>query len=368
MLVIHSLGGGGAERVAADLSAAWTARGYRVSLVTQAATDRDAYALAPGVERHVLGTAGNSRGRLHALWNNWRRVSRLRALMRRHKPDVVLGMMTTSSVLAISAARGLPCKVIATEHTHPPSQSLSTFWQKARLRTYPQAQAVVALTAGTAAWLRENVPGSQVQVIPNAVRWPMDNGEPVVAAPEREGRKRLLAVGRLHPVKGFDTLIEAFAMLSNYFPTWDLVILGEGEQREPLEARIAELELQERIQMPGRVGNMADWYSQSDLYVLSSRMEGLSNSLLEAMASGLTAVAYDCDTGPREIIRAKIDGVLVRPVSDVEALAAHLSDLMANADKRQRLARRAIDVRDRFSSARVLAMWQQLLEQCLRRS
>src|SRR5690606_22403960 len=264
--------------------------------------------VAEGVERHVLGTAGSSRGRLDALWKNWRRVSRVRSLIRKNKPDVVLGMMTTSSVLAISAARGLPCKVIATEHTHPPSQSLSTFWQKARLRTYPQAQAVVALTAGTAAWLRENVPGSQVQVIPNAVRWPMDNGEPVVAAPEREGRKRLLAVGRLHPVKGFDTLIEAFAMLSNYFPTWDLVILGEGEQREPLEARIAELELQERIQMPGRVGNMADWYSQSDLYVLSSRMEGLSNSLLEAMASGLTAVAYDCDTGPREIIRANIDG------------------------------------------------------------
>lgn len=369
MLLIHSLGGGGAERVAVDLSAAWVARGYRVSLVTQAGCDQDAYTVAQGVERHVLGTAGNSRGRLDALWKNWRRVSRLRALLRKTKPDVVLGMMTTSSVLAISAAKGLPCKVIATEHTHPPSQSLSPFWQKARLRTYPQAHAVIALTAGTADWLREHVPGSQVHVIPNAVRWPMDSAEPLVPVPALpDGRKRLLAVGRLHPVKGFDTLIESFAMLSNYFPDWDLVILGEGEQRGALEARIQELELQERIQLPGRVGNMADWYEQSDLYVLSSRMEGLSNSLLEAMASGLTAVAFDCDTGPREIIRANIDGVLVRPVEDIEALAAHLSDLMANEDKRQRLARRATDVRDRFSSARVLALWQQVLEQCLRRT
>ncbi|WP_336579942.1 glycosyltransferase family 4 protein [Alcaligenes sp. CHO6] len=369
MLLIHSLGGGGAERVAVDLSAAWVARGYRVSLVTQAGCDQDAYTVAQGVERHVLGTAGNSRGRLDALWKNWRRVSRLRALLRKTKPDVVLGMMTTSSVLAISAAKGLPCKVIATEHTHPPSQSLSPFWQKARLRTYPQAHAVIALTAGTADWLREHVPGSQVHVIPNAVRWPMDSAEPLVPVPALpDGRKRLLAVGRLHPVKGFDTLIESFAMLSNYFPDWDLVILGEGEQRGALEARIQELELQERIQLPGRVGNMVDWYEQSDLYVLSSRMEGLSNSLLEAMASGLTAVAFDCDTGPREIIRANIDGVLVRPVEDIEALAAHLSDLMANEDKRQRLARRATDVRDRFSSARVLALWQQVLEQCLRRT
>ena len=56
MLLIHSLGGGGAERVAVDLSAAWVARGYRVSLVTQAGRDKDAYTVAEGVERHVLGT------------------------------------------------------------------------------------------------------------------------------------------------------------------------------------------------------------------------------------------------------------------------------------------------------------------------
>ena len=316
MLLIHSLGGGGAERVAVDLSAAWVVRGYRVSLVTQAGRDKDAYTVAEGVERHVLGTAGSSRGRLDALWKNWRRVSRVRSLIRKTKPDVVLGMMTTSSVLAISAAKGLPCKVIATEHTHPPSQSLSSFWQKARLRTYPQAHAVIALTAGTADWLREHVPGSQVQVIPNAVRWPMDRAEPVVPVPELpEGRKRLLAVGRLHPVKGFDTLVESFAMLSNYFPDWDLVILGEGEQRAPLEARIAELELQERIQLPGRVGNMADWYEQSDLYVLSSRMEGLSNSLLEAMASGVPVAAYPVD-GPMEVLGDSRAGAMNEDLRD----------------------------------------------------
>ena len=74
--------------------------------------------------------------------------------------------------------------------------------------------------------------------------------------------------------------------------------------------------------MPGRVGNVGDWYASADLYVLTSRFEGLSNTLLESMASGLAAVCFDCDTGPREVVRDGVDGVLVRPNGDVPALCA----------------------------------------------
>src|SRR5699024_2974076 len=114
---------------------------------------------------------------------------------------------------------------------------------------------------------------------------------------------RLLAVGRLHPVKGFDVLIEAFRLLARYFPLWDLVIVGDGPERQALQQQIDAANLQDRIQLVGRVGTISAWYEQSDLYVLSSRTEGLSNTLLEAMASGLAPVAFDCETGPREIIR-----------------------------------------------------------------
>ncbi|NLJ62793.1 MAG: glycosyltransferase family 4 protein, partial [Alcaligenaceae bacterium] len=179
--------------------------------------------------------------------------------------------------------------------------------------------------------------------------------------PDKGERLRLLAVGRLHPVKGFDLLIQAFAMVASYFPDWDLVIVGEGEERAALQKQIDTAALQHRIQLVGRVGNIKDWYEQSDMYVLSSRSEGLSNTLLEAMASGLAVVAMDCDTGPREIIRDNIDGVLVNPPADADALAAHLSDLMARPLKRVALARRAVDVRDRFSVPIVMAQWERLL-------
>lgn len=359
MIVIHSLRGGGAERVAVDLAAGWQARGCRVMIVTQTDDSQDAYPLPDGVRRSALGLAGDSTGPLGALWGNLRRIQALRRLVRRHRPAIVLGMMTRGSVLAVLAARGR-ARVIATEHTHPPGQSLPMFWQRLRRWAYPRADAVVALTRGTAQWLDEHLPGVRAQVIPNAVRWPLADGEPVLEPPRVPGRRRLLAVGRLHPVKGFDGLLHAFSQLAPLFPDWDLTILGEGAQRGALETLRDELGLAERVSLPGRVGNMAAWYGASDLYVLSSRAEGLSNTLIEAMACGLPCVATDCDTGPREIIREGLDGVLVRPADDPDALAAGLTMLMADADLRARLADRAADARDRFGTMRIMALWEQV--------
>ncbi len=361
LIVIRSLGGGGAERVAVDLAEYWAAKGRQVTISTRADASEDAYDLPPSVARVVLGLAQESRGLFEGLCLNLRRVWRLRRLIRRTRPDVVLGMMTTSSVLAVVAARGLRCRVIATEHTHPPVQSISGLWRYLRKKAYPQASKVITLTSGTAAWVEQNLPGSKVAVIPNSVRWPLMPADPVVEPPERHGRLRLLAVGRLHTLKGFDLLIEAFARVAAQRPEWDLVILGEGALREPLQKQIEELGLTERVSMPGRVGNVGQWYEQSDMYVLSSRAEGLSNTLLEAMASGLPCVAFDCDTGPREIIRPDIDGVLVRPSGDVSALAEALADLMTYSHKRQMYARRAVDVKERFSPARVMRLWDEQL-------
>ena len=361
MIVIHSLRSGGAERVTADLSSYWHRLGYKVSVVTQLEPDTDVYPLAQGVQRHVLHTAYDTGGGLRGLWANWRRARRLRALIKKHRPDCVLGMMTTSSVLSVMASRGLKNRVIAMEHTHPPKQKLPDAWQKMRHWAYQRTDAVVTLTSATAQWVRQHIPGTQVHVIPNAVRWPLPAMEPQVDSHKTPGRYRLLAVGRYHEVKGFDRLIEAFGMLAKYFPDWDLAIVGDGAQREALSEQIDALGLQERVQLVGQVGNIQDWYESADIYVLSSRYEGLSNSLLEAMACGLPVVAVDCDVGPREIIRNDIDGVLVSPADDIEALAAHLSDLMGRPLHRTALARRAVDVRDRFSVARIMTLWEAVL-------
>ncbi|WP_154393337.1 glycosyltransferase, partial [Bordetella pertussis] len=166
LIFIHSLHGGGAERVAADLSAHWARDGRAVMLVTQTDASGDVYPLHPQVLRRTLDTAGEGGG-WRGVLANLRRIRALRALIKDFQPDIVLGMMTTASVLAVLAARGLGCRVVATEHTHPPSQALSGMWLRLRRWTYPRAARVVALTRGTADWLRTHVPGSRLAVIPN---------------------------------------------------------------------------------------------------------------------------------------------------------------------------------------------------------
>ena len=361
LLFIHSLHGGGAERVAADLSAHWADMGREVMVVTQASADGDVYTLHPKVRREVLHTAGEGGG-LRGIWSNVQRVRALRRVIKAFRPDIVLGMMTTASVLSVLACTGLSCRVVATEHTHPPSQTLSGLWQRLRRLTYPRAARVVALTRGTAQWIEQHVPGSRLAVIPNPVHWPLPKGEPMLAPPSGDGRKRLLAVGRLHADKGFDLLLQAYARLAPSHPDWDLVILGEGDERRALEAQVREAGLQDRVSLPGRAGNVGDWYQGADLYVLTSRFEGLSNTLLESMASGLAAVAFDCDTGPREIVREGVDGVLVRPNGDVDALCRELDAVMGDAALRQRMAEAATAVRERFSAERVLGQWKELFD------
>jgi glycosyltransferase involved in cell wall biosynthesis len=365
LLFIHSLQCGGAERVTANLANDWAARGWPITLVTLASRDLDFYHLHPAVTRISLDQAEESHGGLAAAIHNMRRVLALRKVLRAVRPDVALGMMSASAVLLILAGLGIRAsRVIACEHVYPPMVPVGKAWSALRRWAYPLAEQVTMLTSEGLSWLNEHVPAARGFVIPNPVPFPLPIAEPRLDPAQVVGhdRKVLLAVGRLAQQKGFDWLLAAFSRVADANRSWDLVILGEGSERAALEARIGELGLGYRVFLPGRAGNIGDWYARADLYAMSSRFEGFPNTLGEAMAYGCAAVSYDCDTGPRDIIRDGIDGVLVRPVGDVGALAAALGTLMRDDELRARMSREAVTVRERYSMHSVLAMWDRLLE------
>lgn len=370
LIYIHSLENGGAERVAANLANHWVSIGWDVTVVTVAPQTRDFYGLDGSVRRISLQLASSGGNVLAGFVRTVKRVRALRRVLREVRPEVALSVMHTANVVLSHAARGLPnlC-LIGSEHNFPPKAPMGIIWETLRRHAYADLDAVVALTSECAGWLRTNSRARRVEVIPNAVTWPLPMHDPRVD-PESvctPGRQVLLGVGRLSAEKNFSTLVEVFARLAAKHPDWDLVVVGQGPLYAELEAQIKAAGLERRVFLPGSVGNVGDWYARASLYVMSSYFEGFPNTLVEAMSYGLPAVSFDCDTGPRDIIRDNIDGFLIPP-GDTSRMEAALTLLMGNEAYRSDMASEAIRVRERFSMRKISGMWEDLFARRRRKS
>ncbi|HEX9910944.1 MAG TPA: glycosyltransferase, partial [Desulfatiglandales bacterium] len=175
-----------------------------------------------------------------------------------------------------------------------------------------------------------------------------------------EGARTIACLGRLGHEKGFDLLLESFALCCDGNPDWRLVIYGEGSERKHLEQMAHELKIEDKVLLPGQIQNPRQVLEEVDLFVLPSRFEGFPNALLEAMSYGLPVISFDCPSGPREIIRNNKDGILVAP-GDVRLLASAMKRLMNDSNERKRLGESARRVRERFSMENIMKMWEEVL-------
>jgi len=361
-IFISSLSGGGAERVTVNNANAWIARGDKVTIITLAPITEDFYTLDPHIRRIGLNLLSSSNSSVSGVFANIRRVWSLRRILKKLRPDVLIGMETSANIIAVLASWRVPCCVVVAEHNYPAMFPVSSLWERLRRWTYPRASVVLALTEESRQWLIRNCPGSNVAVIPNAVQFPLLDGNSCIDPDQilPENHRIILAVGRLSPEKGFDMLVKAFGQIASSHSGWDLVILGEGNERKNLLSEISDMGLSDRIFLPGSAGNISQWYERAELFVMSSRFEGFPCTLIEAMAHRLAVVSFDCDTGPRDIIRHEVDGVLVTS-GDVSALASILSQLIKDEALLKRYATKAVEVRDRFSMDRILDLWDEVI-------
>ena len=367
-LVISSMASGGAERVMAVIANHWSTHGAHVTLITLAATAEDRQRLASDIRRVALDLTRRSHGLLEAFGNNGRRVRRLRREIRASEPDIVISFLPATNVLTLLATRNLRIPVIVAERIDPREEPIAPVWALLRRLLYPFACAVVVQTTDVSRWALRFIAHDRIHVIPNPVA-PIDWGR--MQTPECRDAPgwlagpghKVFAVGRLTKQKGFDLLLPAFARCRATFPEWSLVILGEGEERARLEHLASELGIASAVTLPGHVPDAAALLRHGDLFVLSSRYEGFPNALLEAMACGLPVISTDCPSGPRQIIRDGVDGVLV-PRDSVDALSTAMLRLMGAPGARKQLGARAVDVAERFSVSRVTRQWNELLTNC----
>jgi GalNAc-alpha-(1->4)-GalNAc-alpha-(1->3)-diNAcBac-PP-undecaprenol alpha-1,4-N-acetyl-D-galactosaminyltransferase len=362
LFFVSSMQGGGAERVAALLCNHWAEQGHQVMLVpTFSGRGECLYPLDERVRLlYLADRVGTTRKSPLSLL---RRFLALRALVREWGPDGVVSFLPRVNVAALLATRGLKVPVVVSERTYPPAMPMGPVWPRLRRWIYPWAATVVMQTRRGGDWLAAECPKACRAVIPNPCVYPLPVSEPRLDPADwvAPARRVVLAVGRLGEEKAFAGLIDAFARLAVRFPEWDLVILGEGGERAALEDQVAESGLAGRVLLPGRVGNLAVWYRRTALYVMSSRFEGFPNTLLEAMAHGLPAVSFDCETGPADIIREGVDGHLVPPADGEAGLAWGMAAMMQDDEQRQRMGKAAVTVQARFSPERVMAEWDDVL-------
>jgi glycosyltransferase involved in cell wall biosynthesis len=358
-LVIDSLGPGGAQRVLTTMANYWVSRGWTITLVTLEGPERPpAFALDPAVRVVPLGTIRPDLPPVRRVFGMPAHLTRLRSAIRHGGPDVVISFIDKVNVLTLLATLGLPVPVIVSERVDPALYSIGPVWTRLRRWTYPRAARVVVQSEGAAHSLARGVRCAEV-VIPN----PLAPPPPKAAGFSRNAAPTVIGMGRLARQKGFDILLRAFGLLGHGFDDWRLEVWGEGPERPALEALRQALGLGARVRLPGVTAAPCDVMRAADLFVLSSRFEGFPNVLCEAMACGLPAISFDCPSGPHDIVRHGVDGLLVPPDGEAAALTEALGRLMGSQAERERLAARAPEVLDRFGLDRVMGRWQAVLSE-----
>ena len=363
---------GGIERVTVVKANALAAvPGNEVYIIVSDNYGKDvSYDLSPAVHLIDLGA-----GRTHAdykepgsilvchyrAWKQRRvRKKQIRHLFDEIKPDIVVsaGPADRNALASLKGNRWKLVREVHNERDHFIKHAAS-FSEKLKVRikrlydeqyNMRRADKVVLLTSDelNTVWRGR----SNFTVIPNPVSFKCGTPSELVA-------KRVISVGRLVYIKNFKALINSFKSVSEKYPDWRLDIYGDGPERSSLQRQIEHEGLEGRVFLKGITDNIQKEFCESSIFAISSLSEGLPMVLIEAMECGLPLVAYDCPTGPSDIIADGENGYLVA-LHDEKMMTKRLCTLIENQELRERMGRRAREMAGAYQIEPIIDRWMQL--------
>jgi GalNAc-alpha-(1->4)-GalNAc-alpha-(1->3)-diNAcBac-PP-undecaprenol alpha-1,4-N-acetyl-D-galactosaminyltransferase len=339
--IISSLQLGGAERSLVKTITAINEYADQIELVVLSKIDNGLVSELPAnIKVHLIPASSSASP---WLW------FRLRRILSNSKPDVVVGWSTYANLVTVLATRCLAIgRTVVSERNYIPRIFSSGRISGPRRRIlmwlirklYARADIVAANSVQSLRFLSKFIgSGPTYAYLPNSIDVDLvcekARQEPEIA-PVFVNGPRILALGRLDRQKGFDVLIEALALLRTRFP-WQLVVVGDGEERDSLEQLARSLGVEQAIQWIGSVHNPFPYYVWADLVVVPSRFEGFPNVAMEAMSVGRTVICANCQTGPAELTLQGKYGVLVRK-EDPQALVEAIIKWSKDEDARTTVA------------------------------
>lgn len=360
LLFIFNLAPGGAERVLVTLANGLNRAGCKVTICTIERETSSFYKLDQGVTRWSLSdinppSTGNLFGRaVGAL----RRLANIRKMIQTERPSTVISFVGPLNVIVLLSTfwmRERP-QIVVSERNDPQKQKLAQPLEWLRRKLYRHADLVTANTQGAVDHMQCFVPAAKLMRIPNPVTV---SGH--ISELESIRKLIVLNIARLHPQKGQDILLTAFAGLPDFIKAeWALKIIGTGSELDNLRQIARANGLAESV-ITGQATN-DPWaeYLKAGIFVLPSRFEGLPNVLLEAMSAGCACVVSDASPGPLEFLKHEHSG-LVFPSGDVSALTSALEQLINDPDLRNRLGQNARAAVADLSEDNVLDEWVSIL-------
>ncbi len=351
IIVTIALGNDGAERVLTNLANQWIKQGHKVTVIQTGAENYGcSYALSDQAEMINI----YAKNRFKPLRYLEEVYSLVKILRQRPNATVVSFIVSSIFILAVSSFF-VKNKIVVSERNNPKECPAGKLQQKLRDWAFCQADVCVYQTHEAMEMFPEKAQKKGI-VIPNPINTNLPG-----KVEQYQRNKTILTACRLHPQKNLPMLIEAFHRLSAEHPEYSLVIYGQGSERESLERMIAERGLTDRILMPGFSSDIHEKMRDAAMFVSSSDYEGISNSMLEALAMGIPTVVTDCPVGgARLMIQDGVNGVLV-PVGDADAMYQGMKKVIEDADFAERIAVEAYKVRERYPIEKVSEMWIDLM-------
>lgn len=350
-LISSSLFGAGAQRVLVLLANHFVSKGHEVTIITF--NKGDAYSLDSKIKRVRLHTGFFKNHTIRTLSNLIMYYRR-----KENRPDLCISFIRKMNFSAIISSKLFSIKVIACEHNNhlAPTNAIVNFTWK---YLYRLADYITVLTAFDKPFFEAK--GAKVMVMPNPSTF-----TPIVDNTHQR-EKVILAVGSLNRVyhKGFDNLISLISPALKGNPDWQLKIVGKGEGLESLKELTTQHGIEKQVVFAGFRDDVNDIMHKSEIFILPSRYEGLPMVLLEAMSQGMACIAYDCVTGPSEMIQDGQNGLLIEN-QNMEEMQRGLLKLINEQEYRKELAFNAIKSLDKYSMDNVYGLWERLFSKVLK--
>ena len=289
----------------------------------------------------------------------------LRRYLIKNKIDTAISVNATNTGIITSlACAGIPCKSVCCEHTNLANTYYSSRGEMLSRRIGSLlADRIVTLTKTDMKAYKEKF-GTKEKKLCSIYNW-IDESLKDEEAVYNSESKKIMTVGRLDRVKGYEWLVEAATKVLPEYPDWNWDIYGDWdgneEYKREIETLIKAKDLQGRVNLMGKVNDLYRRYKDYSFYVMTSKFEGLPMVLLEAKQKKLPIISFDCPTGPSEIIRDGIDGYLVEK-GNIEALAQKIETLICDRKLREKFSEHSTENVYKFEKQTVLKQWIELIE------